>query len=67
MMQVDQTLFIRTYSGIERTLVFKSYRDAHNWRETWKENEGQYLPMNPHNGFVYSADIVPGLYVEQNA
>ena len=59
-----QTLYVNSYAGIGFSKVFDSYQAAFNFRETWKTEVGRFLPMNPHNGFVYSCDIVPGASVE---
>jgi len=59
-----QTLYVSSYGGVEFSKVFDSYQAAFNFREIWKLEVGKFLPMSPHNGFVYSCDIVPGRSVE---
>jgi len=59
-----QTLYVSSYGGVEFSKVFDSYQAAWNFREIWKLEVGANLPMSPHNGFVYSCDIIPGKYVE---
>lgn len=59
-----QTLYVNSYAGIQFSKVFDTYQDAFNFRETWKTEVGNNLPMNPHNGYVYTCDIVPGQFAE---
>ena len=61
-----QTLYVNSYSGLQFSKVFDSYQDAWNFRETWKTEVGNFLPMNPYNGYVYTCDIIPGASVEDS-